>query len=83
MLTDRSYKVGCSVCQFEFLRKGAVWNATEIACNYASTNVKNANVWKIGETGTLCEKGRHATYGSLCSVNESSVFDWNEVTVGV
>lgn len=83
MLTDRSVKVGCAVCQYVYTRKGKAMNATEVACNYASTNVMGANVWKVGETGSLCKTGRNPTYGNLCHPKEGAVRDWNEVTVGV
>lgn len=79
LLQDRSIQVGCAVCQFETPRNGKMMNASELACNYASTNIAGGYIYKSGESGSLCVKGRDARYTSMCSKAENLLIDPNQL----
>jgi len=82
LLTDRAYKVGCAICQFDSVRQGRTVNSTELACNYASTNVNGFNVWKHGDTAKECKKGKDTKFAGLCSLSENKEYDPHYISEG-
>uniref|UniRef100_A0A1Y9H2Q0 Venom allergen-1 n=1 Tax=Anopheles dirus TaxID=7168 RepID=A0A1Y9H2Q0_9DIPT len=66
IVSDRTTQVGCSMW---YWKKGQT-EAYYFVCNYSVTNIMDRTVYKQGETGSECKKGKNPKYPGLCKVNE-------------
>lgn len=67
MVTERSTAVGCAISSYSV----SGWNNTYLmACNYASTNMRDCSVYRAGSTAIGCVSGRDSKYSGLCSIDE-------------
>lgn len=66
MVTDRTHKIGCGM-SYQLKLK---WHVFLVTCNYASTNLIDEPVYKVGATGAGCKTGVNPKYTALCSKNE-------------
>ncbi|CAO1439202.1 unnamed protein product [Diamesa serratosioi] len=66
MVSERNTQVGCAISNYV----SGGWNWTLLACNYATTNMMNQNIYRTGTTGSGCTLGRDPTYTGLCRTNE-------------
>lgn len=73
MITERSTKIGCAISSFRLNN----WNSYLLTCNYASTNMIDAPVYRSGPATSECKLGRDSVFPGLCKTNEP--IDANEI----
>lgn len=66
LVGDRNNKVGCGMV-YQLKRR---LHSFMLVCNFASTNLVDAPVYKSGPTASGCTTGVNPAYPGLCSQNE-------------
>lgn len=73
LMQSKANRIGCSVVQFT--KTG--WKQPLIGCNYSAGNLRQKQMYTIGEPASLCKTGRHSKYPGLCSMNENYLLHKN------
>ena len=66
MVSERNTQVGCALANY--VSGGN--NHSLLACNYATTNMRDQPIYRTGATGSGCTLGRDTRFTGLCRTNE-------------
>ena len=70
MTGEANTHIGCAAVRYT----DNGWTNFLMACNYATTNLKNHRMYASGTTASGCKSGISSTYPNLCSTSENYVY---------
>lgn len=69
MVADRNIRVGCAAATYT--TKGVSYKTFLIACNYATTNMKENPIYaNCTKPASKCKTGKNAAFPNLCKTTE-------------